>query len=85
MAGCNEAASQLLSITDEILGVRELPRTVLEARSLLSRHDQYVVGVLRLPTVSGLCDTQHDQQTELSELTAAVTQFGDHAVFLRYV
>ena len=84
MAGCNETVSRLLSITDEILGVRELPRTVLEARSLLSRHEQHVANVLRLPTVCALC-SQHDGQTELNELQSDVEQFGEHAVVFRFV
>jgi len=81
ISGCNETASHLLSMTDEVLAVRDLPRTVLEARSLVSRHDQYVAAVLRLPVVSRLTeDTQHTAQTELlAQLTSDVTQqFGQH-------
>jgi len=85
MAACNEAASHLTALTDEILCVRELARTVLEARSLLSGHDQHVASVLQLPSVCRLT-TQHDtSHAELTQLHADAAQFGQHAVLFRSV
>jgi len=81
---CNTAATQLLSSTDEVLSLKEPPRTVLEARSLLSRHEQHVTSVLQLPSVCRLC-TQHHGQTELSQLRTDVKQFGDNAVIFQSV
>jgi len=65
--------------------VKDLARTVLEARSLLARHEQDVTGVLQLPDVRRLC-TEHGGETELNQLETDVKKlFGDSAVIFRSV
>jgi len=79
-ADCLTAASRLLSSTEELLSVRELPRTVLEARSLLSGHEQHVNSVLQSASLSSLCVGGHSQ---LSQLQTRVEQFHSSAVVFR--
>jgi len=84
ISDCSAAASELLSSTDEVLSVKELPRTVLEARSLLGRHEQHVTGVLQRATICRICTDNH-AETELDQLRTDVEQLGDNAVIFRSV
>jgi len=82
ISDCNTAASQLLSSTDEVLSLKELPRTVLEARSLLGRHEQHIAGVLQQASVCRLCTEQY-AETELNQLQTDVQRLGDNAIIFR--
>jgi len=84
ISDCTAAAGLLMMSTDEVLSSTELPRTVLEAKSLLGRHEQHVAGVLQSSSVCHLC-TRNDAIAELSQLRTDAKRFGERAVVIRSV